>query len=470
MKIRPRNIPKYQLGNPIIGQGIDPNEWTRYLGLYNKVYKEDARILGNTPLKQRTDFWKGGQGYDTHHLKDNLESAAWSNYNYTLNSNKSNIGSDIQYYANNSGKTYQDGADFVKQYNDNIDYIFNTQNKRYDYNMNDTSWSDFNDNYDLTYHSKGRGNSPATILYDESNKQYRGTSTHARRPDWYETPFDDLSDSEKQNRIHVVTINGKQYNVAKEQNGHLRLLPDQSQNTPPSASLGVDPLKPNVPDKIELSDGLKDKLSSVDAKDYQGKTKFNWDGIIGGLQQLGPNLLEDLRLGLSLNANQRIYDASLKGIRPNLMQTYLTHRQVVGDEATKQAYYRRAAAGQTKAAQPFTSDADRQMAYQMEAKRIGDELRAQGDLADNAEIRRTSDESNQHQWANTQRRTEVANLNVAQINAANQAKQNLLAQKYAADHSSWDNFLKGREYRWRQRNAENQAYQRQLLALQSQYD
>jgi hypothetical protein len=55
----------------------------------------------------------------------------------------------------------------------------------------------------------------------------------------------------------------------------------------------------------------------------------------------------------------------------------------------------------------------------MEAKRIGDELRAQGDLADNAEIRRTSDESNQHQWANTQRRTEVANLNVAQINAAN---------------------------------------------------
>jgi len=32
----------------------------------------------------------------------------------------------------------------------------------------------------------------------------------------------------------------------------------------------------------------------------------------------------------------------------------------------------------------------------MEAKRIGDEMRAQGDLADNAEIRRTSDESNQH--------------------------------------------------------------------------
>ena len=53
------------------------------------------------------------------------------------------------------------------------------------------------------------------------------------------------------------------------------------------------------------------------------------------------------------------------------------------------------------------------MAYQMEAKRIGDDLRAQGDLADNQEIRRTSDESNQHQYANTQRTTEVANYNTA---------------------------------------------------------
>jgi hypothetical protein len=55
----------------------------------------------------------------------------------------------------------------------------------------------------------------------------------------------------------------------------------------------------------------------------------------------------------------------------------------------------------------------------MEAKRVGDEMRAQGDLADNQEIRRTSDESNQHQWANTQRATEVANANTAAINYAN---------------------------------------------------
>jgi len=43
--------------------------------------------------------------------------------------------------------------------------------------------------------------------------------------------------------------------------------------------------------------------------------------------------------------NGRVYDESLKGIKPALRQTYNTYRQVVGDEATKQAYYRRAAQG-----------------------------------------------------------------------------------------------------------------------------
>jgi len=62
------------------------------------------------------------------------------------------------------------------------------------------------------------------------------------------------------------------------------------------------------------------------------------------------------------------------------------------------------------------------MAYQMEAQRQANELRAQGDLADNQEIRRTSDESNQHQWANTQRDTEVANHNLLELIKANAAK------------------------------------------------
>lgn len=198
------------------------------------------------------------------------------------------------------------------------------------------------------------------------------------------------------------------------------------------------------------------------------KYGFDWNKIEEGLKKYGPDLLAAGRLAGNLWNNERVFKESEKGIRPDLKQTYYTHRQVVGDEATKQGYYRRAAQGQTAAARPFTSDADRQMAYQMEAKRIGDEMRAHGDLADNQEIRRTSDESNQHQWANTQRATEVANANTAAINYANALRQNLRAQKQSADWTSIDNELLARETRLRQKQARNEAIQDQIWALDEQ--
>ena len=186
------------------------------------------------------------------------------------------------------------------------------------------------------------------------------------------------------------------------------------------------------------------------------------------LKNAAPDILDALRLGLNLNNNQRVFDTMMNSIKPALQQGYHTHRQVVGDEATKQAYYRRAAQGQTQAAKPFTSDADRQMAYQYEAKRIGDELRAQGDLADNQEIRRTSDESNQHQWANIERDNRVANSNYLALLDAQAKKANLQAQKYSADTSNWDNYLMGIQNKFEQKKAKNQALQDQIWSLQAQ--
>lgn len=219
---------------------------------------------------------------------------------------------------------------------------------------------------------------------------------------------------------------------------------------------------PTIP---KLNIDIADILSSyVDAINHNKNTpNNNRKGIFTIFNN--PNLYAAGRLAGSLISNARIYNEALKGIKPELKQTYYTHRQVVGDEATKQAYYRRAAQGQTKAAQPFTSDADRQMAYQYEAKRIGDELRAQGDLADNQEIRRTSDESNQHQWANTQRATEVANANIASLVRTDALKHNLLAQKYAANWTSVDNFLQGLETRSRQQAEQKKALNDQIYAL-----
>jgi hypothetical protein len=93
----------------------------------------------------------------------------------------------------------------------------------------------------------------------------------------------------------------------------------------------------------------------------------------------------------------------------------------------------------------------------MEAKRIGDEMRAQGDLADNAEIRRTSDESNQHQWSNTERRTQVANANLAELIKTNKLRHDLIAGWKAANWTSIDNALKKYEYEAEARNKEARA-------------
>ena len=211
------------------------------------------------------------------------------------------------------------------------------------------------------------------------------------------------------------------------------------------------------PKKVGVVDSSK-----VDTN-HNNKYGFDWNKIRTAAKNIlgNPNLLEAGRLAGNLINNERVYDEYLKGITPVLRQTYNTHRQVVGDEATKQAYYRRAAQGETQAAKPFTADADRQVAYMNEAKRIGDDLRAQGDLTDNQEIRRTSDESNQHQWANTQRATEVANANHASIAQANASKHALLAQKHSAQWSTLDNYLKGIEYRQREKQAKRDALQDQ---------
>lgn len=190
-------------------------------------------------------------------------------------------------------------------------------------------------------------------------------------------------------------------------------------------------------------------------------------------KNLGPQFLTGLlstgRLLGTLKTNSKVYGEQLKGIRPNLQQGFETHQRIHGDEGTRQQYYRRAAAGESQAARAMTSDAVRQYAQQQEARRIGDELRAQGDLIDNQMIRQTGQQSKAEEDANTERRTQVVNYNNTEINRANKDYHDLLAAKHAANWTSKDNFLQGIEYRLRQRAEEDRAYQRQLDALDAQY-
>lgn len=223
----------------------------------------------------------------------------------------------------------------------------------------------------------------------------------------------------------------------------------------------------NNPPSSTPQETVKQKLTEIIPNETKDKESL-LSKLSGGIKNIAPDLLDAIRLAGNMHNNEKVYQESMKSIQPNLQTGYTTHRQIVGDEATKQAFYKRAAQGLWRASQPVTSDIDRQMAYIHEAGKVANELKEQGDLADNQEIRRTTDESNQHQWANTQRNTEIANNNLTELIKANAAKHQLTAQKYSADWTNLEQFLMGKQAKLEQNRAKQNAISEQIWALTEQ--
>ena len=212
-----------------------------------------------------------------------------------------------------------------------------------------------------------------------------------------------------------------------------------------------------------------DTTNLLEARHNEDSPKTNWfSKFLNKTNQALPEIISLGRYAANVANNNRVYNEEILGIRPNLKQSYHTYRQVVGDEAGKQNYYRRASQIQTRAGQPVTADASLQNAIMFEGNRQANELRAQGDLVDNQEIRRTSDESSQHGYANKGRDTEVANYNTETINNANAAIHNLLAQKYSANQTSLDNLLKGIQKKITQQREDDELIRKQIQALDEQ--
>lgn len=455
MKIRPRNIPKFQNG------GVP--QW--YLDRYG-----NRTSLLNWDLNKRYNYSNQNLNTNDHRNAGNLDTVYNKNMAYI--GTPGAISSDIQAFYDSDGNGMS-AQDFVNFYNQNAAKIRNHWAQDQTYNAKTAG--DHNRLFKRMFQSRSNQSmSPGSsynIGYQDNLENIEGSSTWLRRMDQYEN--ENESDT---NRIHEITLkDGSKAKYYKTSNGNIKLLSTDSQNGAPSQvnsnTIGVTPPAQtrSLEELQSANPQLKQQNGSMGVKQFN-EPESKWKIFGDKLKNAAPDIIEALRLAGNLHNNNRVYDAALKGIRPNLQQTYNTYRQVVGDEATKQAYYRRGIAGQTKAGQAFTSDADRQMAYQMEAKRAADELKAQGDLADNAEIRRTSDESNQHQWANIQRATEVANRNLIEMNNANAAKWNLKAQKYSADWTNWDNYLMGIQNRMIQKKQEQEAFNRQLAQLDIQDD
>lgn len=141
-------------------------------------------------------------------------------------------------------------------------------------------------------------------------------------------------------------------------------------------------------------------------------------------------------------ANNKIYKTLKKDLRPSLINlpTDLNY-SIQGNEGVRQAYYKQAANLEGLTRTPLTSDADRQLAYNLEVAKNAAEARLQGDLANEQAIQQSREKAFQVNANNLIRREEAANRNRLAITEYLNTLANLKAQKIGQNANIWDTFL-----------------------------
>lgn len=141
-------------------------------------------------------------------------------------------------------------------------------------------------------------------------------------------------------------------------------------------------------------------------------------------------------------ANNKIYKILKKDLRPSLINlpTDLNY-SIQGNEGVRQAYYKQAANLEGLTRTPLTSDADRQLAYNLEVAKNAAEARLQGDLANEQTIQQSREKAFQVNANNLIRREEAANRNRLATTEYLNTLANLKAQKIGQNANIWDTFL-----------------------------
>lgn len=141
-------------------------------------------------------------------------------------------------------------------------------------------------------------------------------------------------------------------------------------------------------------------------------------------------------------ANNKIYKTLKKDLRPSLINlpTDLNY-SIQGNEGVRQAYYKQAANLEGLTRTPLTSDADRQLTYNLEVAKNAAEARLQGDLANEQAIQQSREKAFQVNANNLIRREEAANRNRLATTEYLNTLANLKAQKIGQNANIWDTFL-----------------------------
>ena len=161
------------------------------------------------------------------------------------------------------------------------------------------------------------------------------------------------------------------------------------------------------------------------------------------------NLLAAGRLAGTLYTNNKVAKTVSDSLHPLLLDPLRIRRQVTGDLPTKTFYDNQAAESNRIGARPITSDANLQLARQLEYNDRALKLKTQGYLADKEAIDKTSLLAQQANEQNQASAVEVANKNRAAMLGIQQAKANIEASRRSANwQQAWNPFLSSMEKKY----------------------
>ena len=409
------NIGAYKEGGIIkASNGFEFPKWFNY--------KQTALTGWNKDLNK--DRWTT-QGVGFHTDADSLQSVYDANTNYISDINA--INSDIQNYYDN-GK-YETISDLIKSYNTDATSINDFWKTDHKYGENTGQHAPiFKKLFASRSADSKTGNLNYNLGYQDDLKDVMGSTMWHRRMDWYEKPFEQLTDLEKQNRIHAIKLaNGEYGYVYKNHDGTIAEI-----NADEAKRIGD--LERSVPQDTTLKDAgvlktTNDKETKIEKPKKPNQPFFTVDKALAALNYFRAKGHNKEQLDL---ANRMI---------PLLYDPMEHHRSVYGNLRAIAEGNNAAGEARNLTSRPATSDGSLQLAGRLEGENLAQQYIRQGQQSDDETMRQMSELAWQQEKENRENRYNIAMKNRENMHQVSKEKLMALMGKKRADYESDTNFI-----------------------------
>lgn len=409
------NIGAYKEGGIIkASNGFEFPKWFNY--------KQTALTGWNKDLNK--DRWTT-QGVGFHTDADSLQSVYDANTNYISDINA--INSDIQNYYDN-GK-YETISDLIKSYNTDATSINDFWKTDHKYGENTGQHAPiFKKLFASRSADSKTGNLNYNLGYQDDLKDVMGSTMWHRRMDWYEKPFEQLTDLEKQNRIHAIKLaNGEYGYVYKNHDGTIAEI-----NADEAKRIGD--LERSAPQDTTLKDAgvlktTNDKETKIEKPKKSNQPFFTVDKALAALNYFRAKGHNKEQLDL---ANRMI---------PLLYDPMEHHRSVYGNLRAIAEGNRAAGEVRNLTSRPATSDGGLQLAGRLEGENLAQQYIRQGQQSDDETMRQMSELAWQQEKENRENRYNIAMKNRENMHQVSKEKLMALMGKKRADYESDTNFI-----------------------------